>query len=88
LFKHTEERSLEATKLQAKIAGVEFKIQSGEVEKKPLEELKRSFRFGAPEEYDHLSEEEKEELTQHMMGKHKMWKSSKKILGASKPVSH
>lgn len=29
--------------------------------------------FGAPEDYEHLSEEEKKELTAKMMGKHRSW---------------
>ena len=29
--------------------------------------------FGAPEDYEHLSEEERKELTMKMMGKHRSW---------------
>jgi len=29
--------------------------------------------FGAPEDYEHLSDEERQELTRKMMGKHKSW---------------
>jgi hypothetical protein len=29
--------------------------------------------FGAPEDYAHLNQEEKEALTQKMMGKHRSW---------------
>jgi hypothetical protein len=29
--------------------------------------------FGSPEDYAHLSEEERQEMTQKMMGKHKSW---------------
>ena len=31
------------------------------------------FKFGKPEDYEHMSKEEKEELTQKMMGQHKTW---------------
>jgi len=29
--------------------------------------------FGDPKEYEHMSPEEREELTQKMLGKHKIW---------------
>jgi len=34
--------------------------------------------FGNPDEYANMSSEEKEELTQKMMGKHKKWQSEQR----------
>ena len=37
--------------------------------------------FGAPEDYAHMSEEEKQKLTDEMMAKHKAWVDNKKSTG-------
>ena len=37
--------------------------------------------FGGPEDYAHLSEAEKKELTQEMMAKHKSWVDNSKPTG-------
>ncbi len=39
-----------------------------------------SFLFRDPKDYKHLSKEEKEKLTQEMMGKHKGWADQKSPL--------
>ena len=35
----------------------------------------KKFVFGDPSSYDSMSQEEREELTQEMMGNHKQWSS-------------
>lgn len=59
--------------------GVEFK--EGQSTSKPNNE----FRFGSPEDYAHLSQEEKEDLTQKMMGTHKAWRLKNKALMDKRP---
>ena len=44
--------------------------------------------FGAPEDYAHMSEEEKEKLTQEMMAKHKDWVEKKKPTGGKGCQAH
>ena len=39
--------------------------------------------FGDPKDYDSMSQEKREELTQKMMGKHKVW-AGKSLLGTEK----
>lgn len=39
--------------------------------------------FGDPEDYDSMPQEEREELTKKMMGKHKVW-AGKSLLGTEK----
>jgi len=39
--------------------------------------------FGDPEDYESMSQEKREELTQKMMGKHKAW-AGKSLLGPKK----
>jgi hypothetical protein len=50
----------------AELKGVSLP-QSVEPEQVPL--------FGAPEDYNHLSAEEKQQKTEKMMSKHKVWSS-------------
>jgi len=40
---------------------------------KQTRKKKDLFQFGDPKDYEHLSQEEREHLTQQMMGKHKIW---------------
>jgi len=39
------------------------------------------FKFGKPEDYEHMSKEEREKLTQKMMGQHKAWNAIQKPMG-------
>jgi len=84
LYTQSEKRETERYKIQAKLAGFELETQSGIKEQKPVEELQKEFKFGAPEDYAHLSDKEKSDLTKTMMGRHKVWKSGKKVLAKGK----
>ena len=62
--------------LQAKLHG--FKIEGGSktssnADSDVRQEDPNVPMFGDPTEYEHLSTEKREELTQRMMGKHKVW---------------
>ena len=52
------------------MAGVHGIDVDKEMKKKKEED---GFMFRDPKDYEHLSKEEKEKLTQEMLGKHKGW---------------
>ena len=62
LFEHATKREIERLEFQIKIHG-------GKIEKKKEEQ---EGWFKDPAEYEHLSQEEREALTQDMMKKHKV----------------
>jgi len=69
LFSHLQEDEYNKWKIQAALAGVDVEKEEG----KKREE--NSFTFRDPDEYNHLTEEEKKRLTEKMMGKHREWAS-------------
>jgi len=70
LFNHSQQR--EAAKWG----------MGGKEMKKNIETIpKDGFAFGNPEDYKHLSLDEKKELTEKMKQKHKMWAGGQTPLG-------
>ncbi len=72
MFTHSQEREYEQIKMQALMHGAEFKdehpMKEGAIASKT-----GAFKFGDPDEdYKDMSQEEKETLTQKMMGRHKL----------------
>ena len=61
-------------KLQASMHGIEMK--DGPVTQSDVDSQKVPL-FGDPEAYKDMSEQEKENLTQKMLGKHKTWSGDK-----------
>ena len=62
---------LAVLRFQAAIHGAEMK-ETGQSSTK--DNLKKAVpMFGDPKEYESLSQEEREEMTKKMMGKHKVW---------------
>lgn len=75
LYKNLTDREYQRFKIQAALHGEEL----DENEDKLFEEPKRkpkpsSFAFGEPESYEHMTEEQKQKLTDKMMGAHQVWK--------------
>lgn len=66
LYGHSIKRELAQYKMQAALHGI--KLDDKAVAKK---EEESRLLFKDPKEYDHLSDEEKEALTQEMMGHYK-----------------
>ncbi len=60
-----------ALQFQAALHGVKLRGVGQPSTKDNLE--KAVPMFGDPKDYDSLSQEEREELTEKMMGKHKIW---------------
>lgn len=62
----------EALRFQAAIHGVKLKETGRATSSK--DNLKKAVpMFGDPKDYESLTQEEREELTEKMMGKHKIW---------------
>jgi len=78
---------MEEFKIQAKLAGFDLTDKDGKVQSVPKskEELQKLPIFRAPEEYAHLSQEDREDLTKSYRGKHKRWRASKKALMDKRP---
>jgi hypothetical protein len=72
LFEHTQRRKEDELRFLAIIHGATFKDE----EKEEKEDL---FKFKDPKEYDHLSKEERKELTKKMKLKHQVWTSQKNV---------
>lgn len=72
LFDNIQKSKEHELKFQAGIHGVELKDSNNHADR--VDNLERPVPFfGDPDEYKHLSVEEREQLTQKMMGKHKTW---------------
>ena len=71
LFEHSEKRIVDRFKMDAAIHGVKLE------DEQPRETVRapkaRGGVSGDPDSYSHLSMEERERLTQEMMGRHKAW---------------
>lgn len=63
-------------KLQASMHGIDFKDDSTGATQSDVDSQKVPL-FGDPEAYDNMSEQEKENLTQKMLGKHRTWSGDK-----------
>lgn len=76
MFKGIEEQKLDYYKLGASLFGVDL-----EKESKKREEENRML-FKDPSEYNNMSEEEKQTLTDKMMGHYKKWANKEGLTDA------
>lgn len=91
LYEHSEKRMVERLKFDAGVHGVKLKDEApapssshGQTATK-RETAKGKCIPGDPDSYSHLSMEERQRLTEQMMGKHKAWAEQEKPLGGKKP---
>ena len=69
LFEDYQERQMQERRFLAAIHGINLDKEMNKQKKQKKED--GAFVFGSPEEYNKMSEKEKKELTEKMMGKHK-----------------
>ena len=83
LFEHSEKRLGDRLKFEAQIHGLEMKEEPQPQRTFDGSEPRTDRKCipGDPDSYNHLSMEEREELTRQMMGKHKLWAQESKPLG-------
>lgn len=81
LYEHAARREYDRFKLQASLAGIDLEGETefGEIEPRPSSKKENLWVFKDPSEYEHLSQEEKEELTRKMKGVHQQWASNSPI---------
>ena len=85
LFEHSEKRAISKYRMDAAIHGIKLDDESTEESTPKAPKQKRGVS-GDPDSYNHLSDEERKELTRKMMGKHKMWAEVDKPLGGKEPI--
>jgi len=82
MFEHSEKRLGERLKFDAQLHGA--KIEEKPIARAPEEmpvKPKGSFMFGDPEAYKDIPEAQRQEITDRMMNKHKIWSQEGKPLG-------
>jgi len=75
LYEHTEKRLVDRLKLEAGFHGIKIETP------KSFGRSTGKCVSGDPDSYNHLSDEERKELTRKMMGKHKFWNSNDNPMG-------
>lgn len=75
LYEELQDIKYDEFKAQARMHGAEFKDDKKSTSTKHVDP--EVPLFGDPSEYDHMSEEERENLTKKMMGKHKTFVKQK-----------
>ena len=81
LYEQAMDRETERRKFEAIIHGVEMKDAPSSPPPSAKKSPTNSFMFGEPDDYKHLSQEEKKELTKKMMGAHKFFAVTKPLGG-------
>lgn len=80
LYELGTQRKINEFKFQAMIHGIDLSKHSKNnppPKQKDKEVIQSPFMFGNPEDYSHMSKEEKEELTQKMLNHHMQWAGGK-----------
>ena len=70
LFEDYQERQMEDRRFLAALRGINLDKEIKKHKGKQVEE--KTFMFGDPKEYEKMSDKERKEKTQKMMGKHKL----------------
>jgi len=82
LYEHTEKRAVDRFKMDAALHGVRLDDTSNA----PAAPKAMGGVSGDPDSYSHLSMDEREALTQKMMGRHKFWVQNDNPLGGKQPI--
>lgn len=79
LCDHLYQAEFDKMKIRAAFFGVNL---DKETEEKSTKKTPNNvFAFGSPEDYEHLSKGEREELTKKMMNVHRQWVAGRKQIG-------
>jgi hypothetical protein len=72
LFEHTQKRELQKMKFWAALVGVDIDKEAEETPRTPpkLSSKSSGMMFRDPKDYEHMSKEERQALTDKMMGAH------------------
>ena len=83
LYEHSEKRLVDRLKLEAGFHGIKLDGDSKRSTASPEAEHGVP---GDPDSYSHLTEQERQELTDRMMGKHRAWAETNKPLGGKEGI--
>ena len=83
LYEHSEKRLVDRLKMEAAFHGIKIDVPK---KTSPVNSGHGKCVSGDPDSYNHLSDEERKELTRKMMERHKFWDSNDVPLGGKKAV--
>jgi len=83
MYEYSEKRLIDRLKFEAGFHGIKLKDDAPNDTPAPRQSGGVS---GDPDSYNHLSDEERKELTRKMMGNHKIWAEHDKPMGGKKPI--
>jgi len=88
MYEHSEKRIVEQFKLTASLHGYSIEGNVAETPKRSSEgaPVIKGGISGDPDSFSHLSMEERQRLTEEMMGRHKAWVQLKEPMGGKKPI--
>jgi len=86
LFEHTEKRMVDRLKLEAGFHGIKLDDDAPQSQGEPKRASKAKGVPGDPDSYSHLSMEERQRLTEQMMGNHKAWAEVDQPLGGKEGI--
>ena len=78
MYEHSEKRLVDRLKMEAGFHGIKLDVPT----QATSTVTSGKCVSGDPDSYNHLSDEERKELTKKMMGKHKFWNSNDNPMGA------
>ena len=81
MFEHSEKRLGDRLKFEAQIHGAKFEEKASPVSREKSAKPKGTFVFGDPEAYKDISEAQRQEMTDRMMNRHKIWAQESKPMG-------
>ena len=90
MYEHSEKRLVERLRFDAGVHGIKLddteEDSPSQPRSTPSVKQKGKCIPGDPDSYSHLSEEERQRLTESMMGNHKAWAENETPLGGKKPI--
>jgi len=89
MYEHSEKRLIEKLKFDAGVHGIKLKDdppQARGPRGKATAPTKGKCIPGDPDSYSHLPMEERQRLTEEMMGRHKAWSQIDNPLGGKPPI--
>jgi hypothetical protein len=78
-YERSQKRDELGLRFHAILHGAKFDDDKQPFKEPPTEGAPKGFMFGDPKEYNKMNPEEREELTQKMMGMHKRWAGRKTV---------
>jgi len=85
MYEHSEKRMVERLRFDAGVHGIKLDGDDDTPQARVAPKVKGGVS-GDPDSYSHLSKEERQRLTEEMMGGHKAWDQINKPLGGREGI--